>query len=479
MPNITTQPLKVTKITSDSITISWERWAGSTVNPDPIIYKVGLTEHDNTYDPWHVVKQGRGIYSYTFTGLKSNVMYAFYVKACDESGQVCQYPITNGCMTAKTLAPDTVAPTVTNRSLTVTRTTSKTIAIKWEPASDNVTGKQNIIYKVYCKLSGVPSDPWHQVNEAKGISSYTFKGLKPNTKYAFYVRAFDEAGNFVQYPLNNGCMTATTKPADTEPPTVDIRGITVLEASGNQIIIRWNPATDNETAAKDILYQVYYKRDNDTGDPWHLDKEAKNIITHTITGLKNKTRYALVVKAIDEAGNVLQYPLDNGCMTTVTDSANSKLVIQKAGSVYCDGLYSTNSKHNLFENMGSKFNRNYFELSFDMYPLATDTDDLKNDNIITIDSSYRIFSLIMQKGLLHAVINNDYFHPIALGTRYAANKWQHVWVVYDNGTLKLNGVVTRQVGKLSEKGNNCISNMNYSNAHAFKGYIRNLVVKAK
>jgi chitodextrinase len=481
MPNITNQPLNVTKVTSDSITITWERWAGSTVNPDPITYKVRLTANDNPYPAnyWKTVKEGKCFYTYTFTGLKPNTEYVFNVKAFDESGQVCQYPIANGSSCATTLAPDTEAPTVTNRKLTTTRTTSKTIAIKWEPASDNVTAAKNIRYQAWICEANNKDARWHVDGEGKGITAHTFKNLNPGKDYGIYVLAIDEAGNTLRYPNDKSLIVASTKSPDTQAPTVSNRVITVLEATANQIILRWNPATDNETAAKDIRYEVWFSQTNAASDPWHLAKNEKNITTCTITGLKNKTRYSFIVKAFDESGNVLQYPLDNGCSTVVTDSANSKLVIQKGGSVYCDGLYSTNSKYFLRENMGTKFNRNYFEISFEMYPLATDTDDLKNDNIITISTTYRIFGVFMKKGILQAVVNNDYFNPVDLGFRYAANKWQHVGIVYDNGTLKINGLVTRQIGKLGEKGDNVISNMNYGNGHAFKGYIKDLIVRTK
>ena len=35
--------------------------------------------------------------------------------------------------------------------------------------------------------------------------------MKANTTYAFYVKAYDEAGNKLQYPIDNGSMTAKTE----------------------------------------------------------------------------------------------------------------------------------------------------------------------------------------------------------------------------------------------------------------------------
>ena len=472
-------PLTITGITSNSISFKWDRVPGYTANPDPIIYEIGLRDLGNLKDTWHIIRRGTQLYSFTFTGLKANTKYAFYVKAYDESGKVAQYPIDNGCMTAKTLTADTQAPTVSNKTIKVTRITQTSIAIQWNPATDNQTAAKDIRYVVGLTEADNADDPWHIVDEAKDICEFTFKNLKAGTVYAFYVMAFDEAGNMTQYPLYNGSMSAKTNAGDTQAPTAENRTITVLEASGNQIIIRWKPATDNVTAAKDIRYQVWFKQSNTPSEPWRLVKEGKNITTCTFTGLKNKTKYAFFVKAFDEAGNVLQYPLDNGCMTAVTDSVNSKLVLQKGGTVYCDGIYGADSKSSLRENLGANFNRNYFEISFQFYPLATDKDSVQLDNIITLDSSRRVFGVHMKNGILQATVNNSYSYPIDMGFRYSPNKWQTLRMVYDNGKLTVNGAITRQIGKLNDPGNNILSSMNFSNGHAFKGYIKDLIVKTK
>lgn len=479
--NPQSQTLNVTKVTSNSITITWDRWAGCTANPDPITYKLLLTNNETPWpgNYWKVVKEGKGFYSYTFTGLKPETEYYFVVKAYDESGQVCQYPLVNGCMSAKTPAPDTEAPAAPVKKVTVTRTTGKTIAVKWEPATDNVTAAKDIRYQAWICEANNKDTHWHIDYEAKNISAHTFKGLKPDTLYGIYILALDEAGNKLRYPGEKSVIMPRTKTADTQAPTVDNRSLTVLEASANRIIIRWNPATDNETEAKEIRYQVYFKLSGVPSDPWHLVKEGKNFTTHTFTGLKNRTKYAFFVRAIDESGNTLQYPLDNGCMTATTDSANSRLVLQKSGSVYCDGIYGSQSKSSLRENLGDSFNRNYFEISFDFYPLATDKDSISLDNIITLDSSGRVFGIHMKDGILQATVNNSYSYPISLGTRFTPNKWQHLRLVYDNGTLKVNGTVTREIGKLNPPGNNILSSMRYSNGHTFKGYIRDLLVKTK
>ena len=183
------------------------------------------------------------------------------------------------------------------------------------------------------------------------------------------------------------------------------------------------------------------------------------------------------MKAIDEAGNVLRYPADDGCMTTVTDWAQSTLILQKNGSIYCDGVYGSLSTGNLHEDLGPKFNRNYFDLSFDFYPLVTD--NLQYDNLIALDTAKRVLGLIFKNGVLYATVNNGYLRPISLGIRVEPKKWQHIRLIYDNGILKVNDAPILKIGKLDDHGNDILTSVNYSNAHAFKGHIRDLVVKTR
>ena len=200
----------------------------------------------------------------------------------------------------------------------MTATTRNSISIQWEPATDNVTQQSKIRYQVWCKLDNVPTDPWKKVEEKTGLTSYTLKGLKEATTYAFYVRAFDEAGNFLQYPLDNGCMTAKTASSDSVAPTVKNRSIKVTATTRNSISIQWEPATDNVTQQSKIRYQVWCKMSNVPSDPWKKVEEKQGISSYTFTSLKQATEYSFFVDAFDEAGNTLSYPLDNGCMTAKT-----------------------------------------------------------------------------------------------------------------------------------------------------------------
>ncbi len=317
VPTVSSNSIRVTAVSYDSISIAWEPATDNDTEQEKIRYKVWLRPHGASSDAWKTVAEKPNLSSFTFTGLNLDTRYDFYVEAFDEAGNVLRYPNLKGFMTAETLA-DKAAPTVKSRSIKVTDATLDSLSIQWEPASDNLTQQSKIRYQVWYKLDGVPSDPWKMVEEKPGLTSYTLKGLKEATTYAFYVRAFDEAGNFLQYPLDNGSMTAKTAAADAVAPTVKNRDIKVTATTRNSISIRWEPATDNITLQSKIRYQVWCAMSNVPSDPWKKVEEKQGISSYTISNLKAGTTYAFYVEAYDEAGNNLSYPVDNGCMTAKT-----------------------------------------------------------------------------------------------------------------------------------------------------------------
>lgn len=213
------------------------------------------------------------------------------------------------------VAADTEAPTVGSRQLKIVSTTPDTLSIVWEMASDNVTANQNIRYEVFIAECDNSNDPWHKVGEENGITSFTFTCLKPNTNYAFYVKAYDEKGNALQYPLDNGCMTGSTsasnstiqedKVAPVSPSTV-IKGSNITSTS---IALSWNAATDNQTPSSQIVYTVYQSRIiNGVAEGWKIIKTGAGITSHIATGLSSNTRYGFLVLVSDKAGNKIWYP---------------------------------------------------------------------------------------------------------------------------------------------------------------------------
>ena len=319
-PSVLNKILEVVKVTDRSIAIRWEKANDDKTPAKDIRYVVGLTEAENAADPWHIVAEAKDICEFTFTKLKAETAYAFYVMAFDEAGNMTQYPRANASMRVKTLPAidDIYAPTVLNKAIEVTEVKENSLSIQWEKATDNLSLAKEIRYIVGLTEAENADDPWHTVAEAKDICSFTFKNLKADTLYGFYVMAFDEEGNMTQYPLSNGCMTAKTLAPDAVAPTVLNKKLEVVKVTDESISIKWQKATDDRTRQKDIVYSIGLTEAENADDPWHTVREEKDICEHTFPHLKPATTYAFYVMAKDKAGNMTQYPLANGSMTAKT-----------------------------------------------------------------------------------------------------------------------------------------------------------------
>ena len=159
----------------------------------------------------------------------------------------------------------------------------------------------------------------------------------------------------------------------------------------------------------------------------------------------------------------------------------SRTILSKSELIYCDGIYHgpdweyDYKKTALYENLGPQFNRNFYSMEFDYYMLPDNGDNHVN-NIITIDTGRRVFGLSPRGDVLLVTTNNqDNIFDSSIRVSY--EKWQHIDLVYYNGTLYINGKCF-EIGVLNDSSDNILSSVNFSNGNCFKGYIKNLVVKS-
>lgn len=307
-------PLTLIRLTDRVIHFGWEPLAEDDPH-NPIVYQVWITEEENPADPWRMVRESTGMCVFVFNDLKSDTGYGIKVKAFKGSTLVCQYPAYKGCLTVRTKAPDHEAPTVTNRALQLISSSYYTLSIKWEPATDKATKKEKIRYCVWIKPCEAPDNAWQKVEDRKGISSFTFENLDINTWYAYYVEAFDEAGNCLRYPKDNGYSTGSTA-ADKTAPTVNDKTIQVTGTTKDSISIQWEPATDDVTPQDKIRYQMWRRATDESY--WSMVEEKRGISSYTFKNLKEATRYFIYVKAFDDAANSIQYPGPGNPLTVST-----------------------------------------------------------------------------------------------------------------------------------------------------------------
>jgi hypothetical protein len=129
---------------------------------------------------------------------------------------------------------DRSAPT-TPTNLVVTAITETTVALKWNPSTDN-SGK----FSYQVKINLLNSSSYNSLaTVSQTQTTYTVRYLSPNTAYSFAVYAVDGNGN---RSSDSNAVNANT-PADTTPPSIPVLQATALGPS--QVQLTWTRPTDN------------------------------------------------------------------------------------------------------------------------------------------------------------------------------------------------------------------------------------------
>ena len=213
----------INSITTTSMTLSWSA-ATDNVTPQGniqyLIYMSTTSGGENFTTPNFTTTAGAT--SVNVTGLNPDTTFFFVVRAMDEAGNIDSNAVE---MSARTLAPPDVTPPTFGGLVSATATSSTSIDLQWNPASDNRSAPSAIVYLVYMSAtSGGQNFAVPSFTTTAGATSFSVPGLTPNTTYYFVVRARDEAGNM---DTNTVEKSVTTLPAiSVSPPTVTAAGLT-------------------------------------------------------------------------------------------------------------------------------------------------------------------------------------------------------------------------------------------------------------
>ena len=207
----------------------------------------------------------------TVSGLTCGTGYTIEVEAYDAAGNRSSRA---SAVASTSACADTQPPSAPTNVVTTNRT-STSIALSWNPSSDNV---------------GVSGYGLYRGGASAGTSSTpnaVFTGLACNTNYTLAVDAYDAAGN---RSTQTAVMVSTTACADTAPPSAPT-GLAASNVTQTGLSLSWNASSDNTGVTG---YDVYR---NGTKMATATTTSASQ------TGLACGTAYTFGVIARDAAGN--------------------------------------------------------------------------------------------------------------------------------------------------------------------------------
>ncbi|MDT8446207.1 MAG: fibronectin type III domain-containing protein [bacterium] len=223
---------------------------------------------------------------------------------------------------------DSSAPTLSDSALTLSDASSDSIKLSWTAASDDQDPSNQLTYRAYYSsssnldsLSNTETNGTAVGDATADITSVTIAGLSTAQTYYFNVVAADTQGNQTAYTQTSGATVDTTAPTPGGSATLTSSNVGTSSAT-----LSWTAATDDITAASELLYQVYSSSSNNLSGLTDAQTNGTVVqawtanlasVTPTLTA-GTSTYFSVLVK--DTAGNMGRY-------NTLRIDANSSLVL--------------------------------------------------------------------------------------------------------------------------------------------------------
>lgn len=327
-----------------SVLLSWEPATDDHTPEGALVYLVYAAESEEELDlraPTTVSLPGAT--SAVVRLPRAETGYVFVVRASDAAGNIDD----NERLAESDSGSDRRPPVFSGCKAAVARTASS-LAVSWDPATDDLEETANIRYKIYASES--PTDFNFASADAMvtGETSAIVPNLERATKYYVVCRAEDAGGNEDE---NFRLQSATTK-ADDVPPEFD-GNVNLVTLGATTLEISWTEATDNQTAEKDIVYDVYLASED---DPSTLDlvndvfqSSAPGATSMTVEGLDPNTAYFVFLSARDDGDNRSELGSSLAVTTNVSFSVNVMGIIAQKGcaSMNCHTGAAPSSSLNL------------------------------------------------------------------------------------------------------------------------------------
>ncbi|QZN76204.1 S8 family serine peptidase [Paenibacillus sp. DR312] len=252
--------LNIGEVTTTSAEITW-------INPSDVDFEKVNVYKDNVF-----VGDVSGT-RYVFNGLNPSTNYELKAKTVDANGNESVGETVT--VTTKDTQPvvDTTPPAEVS-NLTLGEVTTTTAAVSWVNPSDPDFVKSNLY------LNGTPA------GETPG-TSYVFNGLTADTNYVLQVKTVDANGN---ESSGRYVMTKTMPAPDTTPPT-EVGNLVVSLATEDTLTFSWENPSDPDFDHVQVFFDGQLVP-NVTGNVYQA------------TGLYPNLPYTLLVKTVDQKGNI-------------------------------------------------------------------------------------------------------------------------------------------------------------------------------
>ncbi len=256
-------------------------------------------DHDSVFDGAPVDETEEGAVSALVPVVTGWPQAWFGVRAVDESGNEDENERATLIVT-----PDGVGPRFAGLLSAVA--TRSGVLLSWPPATEEIsptaTPSNLMRYRVfYSKTSKGQDLSRPSVISEAGVTQVLVTGLELGTEYFFMVRAVDEDGNT---DTNTVEKSVETLPLDEVPPVFE--GVkNVQSLTPTSLNVGWSTGTDTETASAQLRYQIFVAESADDFDydaPTSVTPPGR--LSGEVLGLDPDTDYSVLVRAVDQSGNV-------------------------------------------------------------------------------------------------------------------------------------------------------------------------------
>lgn len=281
---------------STQVDLLWEPASDNVSQPGGITYLIYVSASRGRQDfstPSYTTQPGATHYS--IEGLTPGTTSYYVVRARDAAGNIDSNRVERHVTTP---VPSDTTPPVFGGLVSATASGS-TVTLTWNPATDNVGLAR---YNVYVATApGGQNFATPTLTASPSRTSVTYAAPQLGMAYYFVVRAQDTSGNIDNNTIERSVFIVSP---DTTPPVFGgvVSATALSQTSGG---LTWNAATDNISPSANIIYLIYMAAapgGQNFGVPSYTTTPGAT--AYTLTGLSPNSSYYVVVRAVDEAGNI-------------------------------------------------------------------------------------------------------------------------------------------------------------------------------